>query len=296
MAVLIMTKGLPASGKSTWAKEQVIKSGGRTKRVNKDDLRDMIDAGTWNKLNEKNILKIRDILVSHYLFNGNDVIVDDTNLAPKHEETLRKLAEANSATFEIKSFTDVPLKTCIERDLKRDKSVGERVIQSMYNSFLKPKGHVAQYLPTPVNPDLPNCIIVDIDGTLAHMNGRSPYDESKVNEDTVDETVREIVRKYANKDVMEEIQETYVIVVSGRHDTCKPATMTWLSDNKIPWDELHMRKGDDDRSDTIVKQEIYETWIKNRYNVRFVLDDRDRVVKMWREQGLKVLQVAEGDF
>ena len=48
--------------------------------------------------------------------------------------------------------------------------------------------------------------------------------------------------------------------------------------------------------DTIIKKDIYEQWIKPRFNVRFVLDDRDRVVKMWREQGLKVLQVAEGDF
>jgi hypothetical protein len=52
----------------------------------------------------------------------------------------------------------------------------------------------------------------------------------------------------------------------------------------------------DMRNDSIVKEEIYEEHIKPRFNVRFVLDDRDRVVKMWRENGLKVLQVAEGDF
>ena len=50
-----MTKGLPASGKSTWAKLEVARSKGKTKRINKDDLRDMIDAGTWSKENEKNI-------------------------------------------------------------------------------------------------------------------------------------------------------------------------------------------------------------------------------------------------
>lgn len=57
-----------------------------------------------------------------------------------------------------------------------------------------------------------------------------------------------------------------------------------------------MRPEGDERKDSIVKQEIYEKYIKDRYNVRFVLDDRNQVVDMWREVGLKVLQVAPGDF
>ena len=69
---LIMTRGLPASGKSTWAKEQVIASGGRTKRVNKDDLRAMIDNSVWSKQNEKNILAVRDFITKHYLLLGTE--------------------------------------------------------------------------------------------------------------------------------------------------------------------------------------------------------------------------------
>jgi len=150
--------------------------------------------------------------------------------------------------------------------------------------------------------ELPDCIIVDIDGTLAHMDGRSPYDYTQVHTDVVDENVAQIVRKYAQRDIMFETPDTYIIIVTGRDDTCKDVTLKWLADNNIPFDEFYMRdhtlvdeKGNK-LDDTIIKRNIYEEMIKPRFNVRFVLDDRDRVVKMWREQGLKVLQVAEGDF
>ena len=73
-------------------------------------------------------------------------------------------------------------------------------------------------------------------------------------------------------------------------------TIKWLNDNGIKFDDLYMRFTNDLRKDSIVKQEIYEMCIKDKYNVLFVLDDRDQVVNMWREQGLKCLQVAEGNF
>ena len=297
MPTLTMTKGLPASGKSTWAKLEVARSKGKTKRINKDDLRDMIDAGTWSKENEKNILKVRDKLIQHYLSNGFNVIVDDTNLHPKHEETLAEIAENNQAAFEIKSFLDVPLLECIRRDLQRDKSVGERTIRTMYNTFIRKKGHVAQYKPPVYNEDLPTCIIVDIDGTLAHMDGRSPYDYSKVHTDIPDPVVRDFVNtEYQKGRDGIGIPEIYVLVVSGREDSCAEVTQKWLKDNNIFYDELFMRASGDLREDSIIKREIYEKYIKPRYNVKYVLDDRDRVVKMWRELGLKVLQVAPGDF
>jgi predicted kinase len=291
MPTLTMTKGLPASGKTTWAKQQ------NAKRVNKDDLRAMIDNSKWSKDNEAQIIHVRNIIAAYHLDCGRDVIIDDTNLAPKHEEDLRNLADRLSAEFVIKDFTDVSLSTCLKRDSERANSVGEKVIRTMYNSFIKKKGHVAQYTPPPYNEDLPNCIIVDIDGTLAHMNGRSAYDYSKVGSDIIDENVKEIVLRYArHRDLLEEIPDTYVIIVSGREDGCKQETVDWLASNGVPYDEIYMRKHGDHRDDRIVKKEIYEQYIKPRYNVRFVLDDRDRVVEMWRKEGLKVLQVAEGDF
>lgn len=284
-----MLKGLPASGKSTWAKEQVKLSKGKTKRVNKDDLRAMIDDGEWSKENEKFILSVRDSIIVDALFQHKNIIVDDTNLAPKHEKDLRHIAEELDAEFEIKWF-DTPLAECIRRDMLRPNPVGKKVIRRFYEQIKDLYEPKIEY-----NPDLPECIIVDIDGTLAHMNGRSPYDYTKVSTDVVDPVVSDIVRRYRSVDIMDD-NPLYVVIVSGREDSCKPETEQWLQDNHIPYDELHMRKTDDKRDDRIVKKDIFDTWIKNRYNVKFVLDDRNRVVEMWRSLGLKVLQVGEGDF
>lgn len=57
-----------------------------------------------------------------------------------------------------------------------------------------------------------------------------------------------------------------------------------------------MRPAGDQRDDRIVKEEIYRREIEGKYNVRFILDDRDKVVRRWRELGLPCFQVADGDF
>jgi tRNA uridine 5-carbamoylmethylation protein Kti12 len=81
---LIFLAGLPACGKTSWAKEYQKNNPG-TKRVNKDDLRSMIDDSVWSKSNEKTILSIQQSIVSD-LLNKHDVILDNTHLDKKHEE------------------------------------------------------------------------------------------------------------------------------------------------------------------------------------------------------------------
>lgn len=292
MNKLIMTMGLPASGKTTWAKEEVLKSGGKIKRVNKDDLRAMIDNSIWSKSNEAGVLAVRDFVIKHYLSGGFTVIVDDTNLAPSHEETLRKIAEEQKATFEVKSFLDVSLATCIVRNAQRANPVPENAIRSMFRQFLKPKP--IEYTAPKRNPSLPDAIIVDIDGTLAHMTkeGRlrfgtqAPYMWEHVGEDAPDATIVRQLRK----------EDCTILLVSGRKAVCRQITLDWLGQHNIPFNELFMRGENDDRNDAIVKEEIYTNEIEGKYNILYVLDDRNRVVEMWRSKGLKCLQVAEGDF
>jgi predicted kinase len=166
-------KGLPASGKSTWAKQLVDTQPGKYKRVSKDELRAMLDNTKWSKANEKFILKTRDTLILLALDQGYHVLVDDTNLHPKHEAAIRELVKGK-AIVEVKDFTDVPLETCIERDRHRQNYVGEQVIRKMYRDFLAPKPPVLV-----ADPILPTAIICDLDGTLALLNGRNPYDASQ---------------------------------------------------------------------------------------------------------------------
>ncbi len=274
---LLMLKGLPASGKSTYAKELVAKG---WKRVNKDDLRAMIDNGKWSKGNESSIVASRDLLISHYLGRGCDVVVDDTNLVVRHESDLRAIAEANQADFEVKFF-DITPDEAIKRDLARERSVGSKVIRRMYRDHLAPE-RITQ------SNNLPLALIVDIDGTLAHMTGRSPYDYSKVLTDEIDDVVEALVLTYSTTHE--------IIVVSGRDGSCREDTEQWLKHNGVPYGQLFMREAGDDRNDAIVKREIFDREIRDKYFIDFVLDDRDRVVEMWRSLGLKCLQVAEGDF
>jgi trehalose-6-phosphatase len=137
--------------------------------------------------------------------------------------------------------------------------------------------------------NLQPAIIVDIDGTLAEKGERDPFDWDNVDNDTVHEVIVELVQLLH--------EDGYVIIlVSGREEVCEEKTITWLEDNGIPYNCLFMRKAGDFRKDTVIKKEIYDTEIKGKYYVRFALDDRDQVVKMWRDEGLVCLQVAEGNF
>lgn len=284
MKKIILTKGLPASGKSTWAKKQVAEYPALYKRINKDDLRAMIDDSEWSKQNERFILRCRNILVENALQEGFNVIVDDTNFAPVHEETMKEIAKKYpDVEVEVKTF-DTPLAECIIRDKNRPNPVGEKVIRRMWTQYLKPQ--LRSYQPARIE-----VIICDIDGTIAQMDGRSPYDEAKVKTDIPVRPIIEILNTFKKQKVSFE-----VILLSGRHDSCRADTEAWLQENRVNYDHLFMRKSDDNRPDYIVKKELFQENIENKYNVLFVLDDRNQVVDLWRSLGLRCLQVDYGDF
>lgn len=137
MRKILLLRGLPGSGKSTWARALIRQYPEQYKRVNKDDLRMMIDDDMWTSNNEKFILHIRNLIIIEALQSGKDVIVDDTNLHPKHEKYLRKVAMNYGAALEFKDFFDVSIEECIARDSKRAKPVGEKIIREMATRYLK---------------------------------------------------------------------------------------------------------------------------------------------------------------
>ena len=142
----------------------------------------------------------------------------------------------------------------------------------------------------PYIPDeaLPAAVICDLDGTLALLNGRNPYDASTCEQDVLNPVVAGIIRSLPD--------ETRLVLVSGREERHRAQTERWLAAHGVAYDSLHMRETGDRRKDAVVKEEIFEERIRPNYHVRFVLDDRDQVVAMWRRLGLTCLQVAEGDF
>lgn len=278
-----MLKGLPASGKSTYARE-LVKNNGFV-RVNKDDLRAMLHNSKHTRGNEAQVLRMRDAIILDCLYNGRSVVVDDTNLNPIHAQAISSMAKSFNAQFETKFF-DTPIEECIKRDLQRPVSVGERVIRQQYNQWLRKTAEEPLWDAT-----LPTAILCDIDGTLAKMGTRSPFDWKKVGEDTLNRPVAHVLDKFGRDGDVE------IVMMSGRDSVCRQETRDWLKQHHIKYAALHMRAENDNRKDNIVKRELYEQHIAGKYNVLFVLDDRNQVVDMWRnELGLTVLQVAEGDF
>ena len=140
----------------------------------------------------------------------------------------------------------------------------------------------------------PSAWIVDVDGTLAlrgsHEGVRHWFDWTRVLEDAPNWPVIELVRALSMSSRSE------IIVMSGREDVCREDTSKWLARHVIPHDMLLMRPAGDYRPDDIVKAELFDTHIADRYDVRGVIDDRSKVVAMWRARGLMCAQVAPGDF
>lgn len=136
----------------------------------------------------------------------------------------------------------------------------------------------------------PTAVICDIDGTLAHMTNRGPYDTSKYADDSKDDLVHELFSALTAHGATR-------LIVSGRSEDFRDVTEQWLEKHGITYSHLFMRPSGDIRNDRVVKRELYEQYIKPHYTVKCVIDDRNRVVDMWRnELNLICLQVADGDF
>jgi len=283
LKTLIITLGLPASGKSTYAKQLVHDE--HYKRINRDLLREMTDAGQSSSSKEKDIRALELLHADYFFARGWNIVVDDCNLSPSAQTMWQECAKKNNAKLEIKDFTHVTVDECIARDKKRQNYVGEKVIRDMYNRYLA-KPIVP---PAPVE-GAPQAIIVDLDGTLALFGDANPYDRD-FSEDIVNSVVAGLV-------FSEISQGTTILFTSGRNDKFREATYTWLRAAGFCFEahDLFMRKDGDFRKDFIVKEEMYHEQIEGKYNVKYALDDRAQVVRLWRSLGLTCLQVAEGDF
>lgn len=152
----------------------------------------------------------------------------------------------------------------------------------------------------PYNP----YIIFDLDGTLANITHRLHHiknEEKKKNFDSFNDAMhddspnRHIVEIFKRMCHSVHTINNPPIIVTGRPETHRNQTEKWLMHHGLVPHYLFMRPANDYRSDTDIKKEIVEKYIK-KAPILFVLDDRDRVVNMWRELGYKCLQVQKGDY
>ena len=307
---VVLLRGVPGSGKSTAALQLMNDFPDQFVRVNRDDIRMMMfgeyhftgdDANT----KEKAVTHVEHSLIKSAIKAGKRPLVDATNLNKQSVKGILRIAGAHGMAVDHIDF-EVSQEEAIKRDAGREKKVGEDVIKKFFqkNNIDKVTGKLP---PMPEVPSLndrefvkysphfgeyhdPKAVLVDIDGTIATMNGRSPYDYSRVSEDSVVPEINSLVSTLFN-DGYE------IIFFSGRKDECLQDTWKWLKDNvdtSVDF-KLFMRDAGDDRPDYVVKYEMFHNHIQGKYRVEFVIDDRLQVARMWHKLGVTVLRVGDPD-
>jgi len=285
MAKLIMMKGLPASGKSTSVK-QMLQDNGNWVRVNKDLLREMLHFNKWTGNNEKLTMKAEKELAKFFLKQNINVMVDDTNLGESHKDIWKNIATETKAVFGILE-KGTSVEECIERELER-KKVGTHVIYKMALQYSKLE-----------KPEL-GFVICDIDGTVANCEHRLHYvnGETKdwkgffsemMNDSPIESTIS-LIEEYQDKGHK-------IIFVSARSEDYRKETIEWLA-SKIPsikYLTLIMRGSHDKRPDTEVKQQIFDLYFKDKYDIEVIVDDRPSVIRMWKQNNLNVIDVGKGE-
>lgn len=298
MSKLILCQGIQGSGKSTFAKKWASEDPEHRVRLNYDDLRNML--GTYWVPSREGMLKdIKEAFLKNAVLKGYDIIIDNMNLNPRTIGEYREWAKNYGYTFE-KILFDTPVEECIRRDKLRPNPIGEVVIKRTWNTY---RNYIIQESIKKMkekemkqNPNLPHCILVDMDATLfLNTNGRPFYGDDLNPEDILkDEPIPAVVT------LVKAYQATgnLVIGLSGREDKpqIRECTIEQCGNVGINLDALILRplgsrkRGDDS------KKELFEDNIKDKYYVDFVLDDSSKVVKMYRDLGLTCLQPNEGKF
>ena len=292
MPDVVILRGASGSGKTTFAKRMP------RVRISRDDLRRLLfgieGKAVLTSEQEKKVTKFQREWIERELLEGNDVVVDDTNLNKSLLKSLCRFINDIGFDFTIVD-TKVSLEEAKARNARREPHdrVPEHVIDRQFKRAWWGQVESQAYVYKPYTPDpsLPVAYSFDLDGTLAHTNGkRGPYDASKYHVDDYDEALTRIV------EVLDFTEGFHLIILTGREETYRAECVAWLHENGVPYDRLIMRPEGDTRNDAVVKSDLWDEHIDGKFNVLMHFDDRRRVVNGLRRKGIKVAQVAPGLF
>ena len=288
MARMIICRGLPASGKSTLSQGRIL-ADGNTIRINKDLLRQMLHFKKFTGVNESLTRDAARELAKLFLGKKLNVIIDDTNLNEGTMQSWKDLGKELGATIEIMDLTDVSVEDCINRDLGREESVGAVVIKNMaIKAGIKKFGK-------------DEVVLVDIDGTIADITHRLHFVKpgkgnkkdwtgffESMGEDLVRDEVRKAVMGLFNSGKT-------IIFMSGRPEKYRELTQRWLAKNFLNiYYTIIMRRTTDKRPDDETKRDLFNEYFPDKSVVYAIFDDRPRVLRVWKELGLNVIDVGGG--
>ncbi len=302
---LVITRGYPSSGKSTAALAWVNEDPKKRVRVNRDEMRQAM-FGVYHGLDYKQetmVTTAQQAAVRALLGTGKHVVVDDTNLTLKYARAWADLAVELGCEFRVVDV-ETDADECVRRNAARAADGGRSVPEDVIRGFAArfPLGRWPAVEPTPesvttlwrsVLPqdrNLPRAWLFDLDGTMAHNDGhRSFYDYTRVSDDKPHEHVIDLYKMVSRS-------ADLAVVMSGREGTEQCRTDSWEWVVRHGGYEPHaliMRARGDSRPDDVVKDELYEAYVRPHFYVVGVVDDRPKVNKMWRGKDLTTFQVGD---
>jgi predicted kinase len=298
---LLLLIGAPGSGKSTFAR-YFIRTEENWIRLCRDDFRAMnFTDSLMSKREEDLISDTLDAAVEILLRKKCNVLLDATHCRAEYLnhyiEKFNACADISFKCFECD--TDELIARCNKRHAETGRYIPATVIKRFAGDLEALKA-TFDFSPRPLTQpvtiveeqdrSLPKAIICDLDGTLALMGNRDPYDASESNKDHLNEAVANVLKTFSGNGY-------HILLVSGREETFRAPTLQFLEKFAVPYQQLWMRNAKDYRKDAIIKREIFDREVAGKYCIEFVLDDRDQVVEMWRKDlKLPCFQVNYGSF
>lgn len=298
---LLVLIGAPGSGKTTFAKYHV-----RTHinwvRICRDDFRTMqFSQAILSDDMEAAVTEMIFAAIGKMLLKKINVIADATHTKPEYLEHYLA-AFGHLADISFKLF-DVPAETLRLRCERREAATGKWIppkaighhagaVDTLKKSF-DFSGRTRQQICNTVKEQdttLPRAVICDLDGTLALIDDRDPFDAAGCENDRLNKAVADTLAFYQQN-------AHHILLVSGRENKYRRQTLRFLEKHAIHFDALWMRPSGNYIKDSVLKKELFKQEIENRYHVALVLDDRDQVVDMWRKElQLPCFQVFYGQF
>jgi predicted kinase len=300
----ILTRGLPGSGKSTWAKQWVTQAPGRV-RVNRDDIREELFGkeyhGNQKKEAEEKVTQVEHTRIIRALKEGKSVVSDNMHVNPRFLKAFYRMADQAGVKLGHRDFP-ITIEEAIRRNHNRDRQVPDDIIRKIAREHLGPNGEFhyfdGDYTPRPfVAPAVPGQMALgfDLDGSLSDTRNITHFVKRPKHRD-FDSFHRHSFFTPANPEVLQILKDAQdngfaILITTARSEKYREVSEQWLNNLGITPDNMFMRPNDDMRPDYEVKNDMYNEKIKPHYDLVRMVDDNIQAIDAWKKNGIAVTEV-----